>query len=63
MPADEGGVSYQEEERCPVGDAGCDGGAVEAEVEGGGTVDEEEVESDVDGEGDEENVGSWVVDF
>ena len=50
VAADEGGVGYQEEEGRPVGDAGCDGGAVEAVVEGGGTVDEEEVEGDVEGE-------------
>jgi hypothetical protein len=60
VAADECCVGDQEQEGEPVGDARCDGGGVETQVEG---VDEEVVEGCIEGGGDEENVRSGAVDF
>lgn len=59
-PADEDGVGDEEEEGDPVGDAGRQGRAVDADVE---LVDEEPVEEGVEGGGDEEDVGARAVDL
>lgn len=60
MAGDEAGVHDEEEEGEPVGNASCEGGADEVELEG---VDEQVVEYNVQGGGDEQDVGAWAHDF
>ena len=60
VAADVGGVEREAEKGEPVGDAGCEWRAKEADAQG---VDEEVVEEGIERGGEEEDVGAWAHDL